>query len=61
MNTISVDVAKGGAFRTPSLTQRGERRFWGGMALALALVAFAGFAPSYYLKKIGRASCRERV
>ena len=50
MNTISVAVGKGGAFRAPSLTQRGERRFWGGMAFALALVAFAGFAPSYYLK-----------
>lgn len=50
MNTISVAVGKGSAFRTPSLTQRGERRFWGGLAIAFALVAFAGFAPSYYLK-----------
>jgi hypothetical protein len=29
---------------------RRERRFFSGMAIAMALVCFAGFAPSYYLK-----------
>jgi DMSO/TMAO reductase YedYZ heme-binding membrane subunit len=29
---------------------RRERRFFAGMAIAMALVCFAGFAPSYYLK-----------
>jgi hypothetical protein len=29
---------------------RRERRFFTGMAIAMALVCFAGFAPSYYLK-----------
>jgi hypothetical protein len=49
MNTASIAMGK----RTPgvpAITQRGERRFWGGMAIAMALVAFAGFAPSYYMK-----------
>ena len=35
----------------PAATQlRRERRFFSGMAIAMALVCFAGFAPSYYLK-----------
>lgn len=49
MNTASVAMGKR-APGSPALTQRGERRFWGGTAIAMALVAFAGFAPSYYLK-----------
>ena len=49
MNTASVAVDKR-ALGSPVVTQRGERRFWGGMAIVMALIAFAGFAPSYYLK-----------
>lgn len=49
MNTAAVAVGKRGA-TSPAVTQRGERRFWSCMAIAMALVAFAGFAPSYYLK-----------
>jgi hypothetical protein len=39
-----------GVLRAGATTARGERRFWGCMAVGMALVAFAGFAPSYYLK-----------
>lgn len=49
MNTVSAAIGKS-SLGSPAITQRGERRFWGGMAIAMALVAFAGFAPSYYLK-----------
>jgi uncharacterized membrane protein YozB (DUF420 family) len=38
------------ALSTPDTGRRLERRFFLGMAIALALVCFAGFAPSYYLK-----------
>ena len=31
-------------------TRRREHRFFSGMAIAMAIVCFAGFAPSYYLK-----------
>lgn len=34
----------------PSPLARRERRFFGGMALALTITVFVGFAPSYYLK-----------
>jgi hypothetical protein len=34
----------------PARNLRGERRFWTGMAIAMAAVAFIGFAPSYYLR-----------
>ena len=29
---------------------RGNRRFYTGMALAIAITVFAGFAPTYYLR-----------
>lgn len=35
---------------TAERSRRLERRFFTGMAIALAVVCFAGFAPSYYLK-----------
>ena len=41
MSTVS---AAGAAQR------RSERYFWSGLAIAMAVVTFAGFAPSYYLK-----------
>jgi hypothetical protein len=37
-------------------TIRDERRFFGGMALAAVAVVFAGFATSYYLWPITRAT-----
>jgi hypothetical protein len=49
MNTAAATLTEH-ALASSAITQRGERRFWGGMALAMALVAFAGFAPSYYMK-----------
>jgi hypothetical protein len=50
LNTASISVSGQGALRAPLATVRGERRFWSGMAIAIALVGFVGFAPSYYLK-----------
>jgi hypothetical protein len=43
-------VSERGACMRRGPTLRGERMFWSGMAISMALVAFAGFAPSYYLK-----------
>lgn len=34
----------------PAVKQASERRFFSSMAVAMALVCFVGFAPSYYLK-----------
>lgn len=48
MNAVVGALDKRGT--SAAVTQRGERRFWGGMAVAMALIAFAGFAPSYYMK-----------
>ena len=45
-----MSVVERGVLRAPPAIARGERRFWGCMAVGMALVAFAGFAPSYYLK-----------
>jgi hypothetical protein len=50
MNSVSMAVGEHGALHAPRTTLRGERRFWSGMAISMALVAFAGFAPSYYLR-----------
>jgi len=49
MNTSSVLLDKPASGAWPG-AQRGERNFWSGLALIYALVAFVGFAPSYYLK-----------
>ncbi|HEU5135794.1 MAG TPA: hypothetical protein VFU13_11665 [Steroidobacteraceae bacterium] len=38
------------ALSTAERSRRIERRFFTGMAVALAVACFAGFAPSYYLK-----------
>ncbi len=45
-----MSVAERSGLRAARATAGGERRFWSGMAVGMALVAFAGFAPSYYLK-----------
>jgi hypothetical protein len=50
LSTTSMAMGEGGVLRAPRTTVRGERTFWSGMAISMALVAFAGFAPSYYLK-----------
>ena len=51
MNTTSIaqaDTLGSASGRLPGL--RTERLFFSGMAIAMTLVVFAGFAPSYYLK-----------
>jgi hypothetical protein len=51
MTSISAAIGHHPADARPAATHlRRERRFFTGMALAMALVCFAGFAPSYYLK-----------
>ncbi len=50
MSSPSVVILPQVTPRPGSLPRGGEHRFWSGMALCMALVAFAGFAPSYYLK-----------
>lgn len=51
MNTPSVVLSGAGleGSRAPA-SLRGERNFWGGLALAMAAAAFIGFARSYYLR-----------
>jgi hypothetical protein len=51
MTTLSASLAYRST-TTPSsdTTLRRERRFFGSMAIAMAVFCFAGFAPSYYLK-----------
>jgi hypothetical protein len=39
----------------PALRLSDERRFFGGMAIALVLVSFIGFAPTYYLSNFTSA------
>jgi hypothetical protein len=49
--SITQHAARPPAEARPTATLvRRERRFFAGMAIAMALVCFAGFAPSYYLK-----------
>ena len=51
MTTLSVAITRQPAAASAVHTGlRRERRFFTGMAIAMALVCFAGFAPSYYLK-----------
>lgn len=55
MSSISVAVPQNPATpstktRPATVDPRRERRFFTGMAIALAVACFAGFAPSYYLK-----------
>jgi hypothetical protein len=51
VTTLSPAIAGYPAIERPATIRlRRERRFFTGMAIAMALVCFAGFAPSYYLK-----------
>jgi hypothetical protein len=50
MATISADLAQIAIPRTSDTAVRRERRFFTGMAIAMAVFCFVGFAPSYYLK-----------
>jgi len=51
MTSMSAAIARqANGFSTAASRLQRERRFFTGMAIAMALVCFAGFAPSYYLK-----------
>jgi len=51
MTSVSATLPRRPAEARPAATRlRRERRFFTGIAIAMALVCFAGFAPSYYLK-----------
>jgi hypothetical protein len=50
MTTLNPAISGYPAERPAATRVRRERRFFTGMAIAMALVCFAGFAPSYYLK-----------
>jgi len=50
MSSASVAVVSGLGLSNTETNLRRERRFFTGMAIMLLLAAFAGFAPSYYLK-----------
>lgn len=51
MTSMSAAIARQATgFSTAATRLQSERRFFTGMAIAMAVVCFAGFAPSYYLK-----------
>lgn len=51
MTSVSAAIARqANGFSTAASRSQRERRFFTGMAIAMAVVCFAGFAPSYYLK-----------
>lgn len=51
MSTPSVVIStRSDGFSLAETSRRRERRFFTGMAIAMAVVCFAGFAPSYFLK-----------
>jgi hypothetical protein len=51
MSSVSAAIAGQPTALSPSTTNaRRERRFFTGIAIAMAVVCFVGFAPSYYLK-----------
>jgi hypothetical protein len=51
MNSISAAIPAQPAATSPAHAKlRRERRFFSGMAIAMTVACFAGFAPSYYLK-----------
>lgn len=50
MATTSAHLAQIAIARVPDTALRRERRFFTGMASAMAVFCFVGFAPSYYLK-----------
>jgi hypothetical protein len=51
MTSMTAAIARqANGFSTAASRLQRERRFFTGMAIAMALVCFAGFAPSYYLK-----------
>jgi hypothetical protein len=47
-----VVMSPSAAQKTSESSRRNERRFFGGMAVALSITVFAGFAPTYYLNAI---------
>lgn len=49
MSTSSTAIGAPGV-RQPATDKRAERVFFSGMAVALAIAVFAGFAPTYYLR-----------
>ena len=49
MSTSSTAIGAPGV-RQPATDKRTERVFFSGMAVALAIAVFAGFAPTYYLR-----------
>lgn len=54
--SIGHGVAGGAAVLAPKgSVRRRDHRFYTGMAIAAALVAFVGFAPSYYLRALSTA------
>jgi hypothetical protein len=51
MTSMSAAIARqANGFSTAASRLQRERRFFTGMSIAMAVVCFAGFAPSYYLK-----------
>ena len=50
MSSVSARACERSHGAPSAAPRRGERYFWSGLALALAAVVFAGFAPSYFLK-----------
>jgi hypothetical protein len=51
MSSVSVAITRQlAALSSAAANLRRERRFFTGMAIAMAVVSFVGFAPSYYLK-----------
>lgn len=49
-SVFDVIVSRADTAATADVLARREHRFFTGLAVAMALVCFAGFAPSYYLK-----------
>jgi hypothetical protein len=50
MSTSSTAIGDPARVRQPATGKRTERLFFSGMAVALAITVFAGFAPTYYLR-----------
>ena len=52
MGSPSDVLVERGVSSDPAWPWRRDRLFFSGMAVAAALVVFAGFAPTYYLKGV---------
>lgn len=50
MSTSSTALEGAPRVREPATDKRSERLFFSGMAIALVITVFAGFAPTYYLR-----------